>query len=726
VTFDGRNWRPHLTAECRGIALTDAEKFPYTLRETTGQVEYRPAHAASPDQLRLDLTGVASGRPVRVVAELRHVAPSEPAGVTINTGVASNDLTHAVSSHTSAYRGASRGRNALSSRRHPIGWVEVSGNDIPLHEQLFVALPKKGESLVRSLQAQGSVDFRFRCEWETVSQPRAKVTQEIRLKDCAVQFGPFPYPLRHIDGVLTADDLHWKLNDVTARGPSDFTTVSCGGEVFPQGDTWHANLLIQVLNVPLDEHLRLALSPAGQRAWQELRPQGRIDFTAHVVQNHSQAPPAIEVTLASRDQSVSVEMARFPYRLEQVEGVAVYKAGRVELQNVHARHGRALYSVASSAWESTPDGGWQVMLNGFNADRLTPDRELIVALPPRLRQALQKIQPEGSFGVYNSALSFAKARNSEQVAAAWDIHLDCHQASIQCATPIRGISGEVRLAGRDDRLGSYTTGDLALDSLVVKDMQLTNVRGPLWVDTSYCLLGEAATQKLGQPPRRITADAYGGGLTANVDIQHAVNPAYKVDMAIGGANLARFANERLGGPEDMSGTVSGRLLLAGAGQSKESLRGSGELHVVDANIYKLPVLVAMLKVLRNRPPDTTAFNRCDMQFTIHGQDIHFQQLNLLGDAVSFYGKGDADFNRRIDLVFYTLLEPAIPIPILKTIAGQLSQQAWQLQVVGTWDNVQVQHQTLPGVNQMWEQIQAEFQGGPVPATANRRAPVAPK
>jgi hypothetical protein len=63
---------------------------------------------------------------------------------------------------------------------------------------------------------------------------------------------------------------------------------------------------------------------------------------------------------------------------------------------------------------------------------------------------------------------------------------------------------------------------------------------------------------------------------------------------------------------------------------------------------------------------------------------------------------------------------------LKTIAGQLSQQAWQLQVVGTWDNVQVQHQTLPGVNQMWEQIQAEFQGGPVPATANRRAPVAPK
>jgi hypothetical protein len=277
--------------------------------------------------------------------------------------------------------------------------------------------------------------------------------------------------------------------------------------------------------------------------------------------------------------------------------------------------------------------------------------------------------------------------------------------------PIQSVTGGIRLVGRDDGRSSYAAGELAVDSIVVNATQLTNVRGPLWVDSAYCLLGESATQKQGQPPRRITADAYGGSLAANVDIQHAENVSYKVDVSLGAANLARFANERLGGPQDMSGIVSGRLLLAGAGQSTQSLRGSGELHVVEANIYKLPVLVAMLKVLRNRPPETTAFNRCDMQFTIHGHDIHFQQLNLLGDAVSFYGKGNSNFDRRLDLVFYTLLEPAMQIPVLKTIAGQLSQQAWQLKVVGTWDKVEVQHQTLPGVNQMWEQIQSGIQEG---------------
>ena len=249
-------------------------------------------------------------------------------------------------------------------------------------------------------------------------------------------------------------------------------------------------------------------------------------------------------------------------------------------------------------------------------------------------------------------------------------------------------------------------------------MQLTNVRGPIWVDSTNCFLGEAAAGKQAQSPRRITADAYGGSVAANIEVQQ--NPGnYKLDLALGGASLARFANERLGGPSDMTGTVSGRLVLSGAGPSTQSLRGQGELNVVDANIYELPVLVAMLKVLKVRAPDTTAFNRCDMQFAIHGEDIHFEKLNLLGDAVSLYGKGDSNFDRRLDLVFYTLPEPAnLPIPLWKTIAGRVSQQALQLKVVGTWDNAEVQPQTLPGFNQVLEQIQASA-ATMAPSTATR-------
>jgi hypothetical protein len=251
------------------------------------------------------------------------------------------------------------------------------------------------------------------------------------------------------------------------------------------------------------------------------------------------------------------------------------------------------------------------------------------------------------------------------------------------------------------------------------------VHGPMWIDNSFCLFGEQATQKLGQPVRPMTADAYGGSMTANVAIRHDNGPSYQIDLALGAADLARFANERLGGPTDMNGTVSGRLALSGSGSALQALNGTGELHVVDANIYKLPLLVSMLKVpnLRNRTPDTTAFNSCDMKFKVQGEHIYFEQLNLLGDAVSLYGKGESGFDRQLDLVFYTLLEPAMPIPLWKTIAGQVSQQTLQLNVVGTWDNPEVRPETLPGVSQVLEQIQTEFQGatGAAPNTAVRNS-----
>jgi hypothetical protein len=472
----------------------------------------------------------------------------------------------------------------------------------------------------------------------------------------------------------------------------------------------------------LDETLRTALSPGVQQAWDELGPQGRIDATVHAVHDTHQSQPAIKLSLRPHDRSVSLQLAKFPYRLEEVEGEARYEPGRVNFTNLMARHDREVFSATSGTWNATQDGGWQVNLTGCNIDRISPHRELVGALPPKLQRALEQIQPTGAFDVYDSKLSFAKAPNSNQVAAAWDVNISCHQAMLRSGLPLRGVTGNIRLFGRDDVRSAFLAGELDLDSVVLKEAQLTNVHGPLWIDHDVCHFGEQATAKLGQPPRRVTADLYGGSLAANLAVKHDSGPGYQLDLALGAADLARFARE-LGGPSDMNGKVSGRLALAGTGTSLQSLNGAGELHVVDANIYKLPVLVSMLKVpnLRNRTPDTTAFNRCDMKFTVQGDRLYFEHLNLLGDAVSLYGKGDSGFDRRLNLVFFTLLEPAMPIPLWKTIAGQVSQQTLQLNVVGTWDDPDVRPDTLPGVSQVLQNIQSEIQGATSvsPSTATR-------
>ena len=198
-------------------------------------------------------------------------------------------------------------------------------------------------------------------------------------------------------------------------------------------------------------------------------------------------------------------------------------------------------------------------------------------------------------------------------------------------------------------------------------------------------------------------------------------------LALGGVDLARFANEQLGGGSKLSGTVSGQMSLSGTGRSTHALSGGGNLHIVQANLYELPLLVSMLKVLRVHTPDTTAFNNCDMQFDINGEHIHFRQLNLLGDALSLYGHGEANFDRQLNLEFYSLMGPGdLPVPILKAVVGQASQQFLKVKVDGSLDNPQIHREALPAVNQVLQQIQNELQIGaeskPPAAAGNTMVP----
>ncbi|HEX5471006.1 MAG TPA: hypothetical protein VFW73_03925, partial [Lacipirellulaceae bacterium] len=232
LTFDGENWRPVLTANCQGISLTDAEKFPYPLEQTTGRVEYRGAEPGGTDHLHLDLTGVGGGRPIKVEAELTHVAHQDAEDeLTTGTGVASTAVPKNVVLQTAGYRGVAA--NQVPVAPHPIGFIKVSGTNVPIHEQLLAAIPDKPQVLTRSLQPQGTVDFQFRSEWKDLSQPWADVSLDIGLKDCRIQYEKFRYPLQHVNGLVRglAKDNKWKwaLENIEGRGVTNNTVIKCHG-----------------------------------------------------------------------------------------------------------------------------------------------------------------------------------------------------------------------------------------------------------------------------------------------------------------------------------------------------------------------------------------------------------------------------------------------------------------------------------------------------------------
>jgi hypothetical protein len=688
LMFNGHSWRPHVVIDCRSISLTDSERFPYRVGQTAGRVTYAPAEGGESDRLSLDLTGVGGGGPIQIKAELRMLMADE---------------------------------RAAGQRSHcPVGWIEVAGSDVAVHEPLLAAIDARspqGGRFVRSLRPQGAFDLRWRAEWCDPAQPRADTSLYIVLKDCHVQCERFEYPLRRVRGLITERNRHWEIHDLEGRGGNDSMIVTCRGQADPSPAGHLVDLMFQASNVPLDDTLKQALVADAQKSWEAVRPQGRADFTARIIHETGQSTPTIDVRMVPREKSVSIEPQK--YRFEEVEGAARFTAGRVELRGVTARHGRSTFAVKSGTWQAMPEGDWQFVLTGVSADRLTPQRDLLVALPPGLRNVIERVQPTGTFGLYDGAFRFDQRGADPRLAAAWDVKLDCHQVSLAAGVPLANITGTIRLTGQADGQTAFTAGELDIHSLSWNDIQLTAVRGPFWADASVCMLGRRAAAQQGRADLQpVTADAYGGGLTLDARLEHSAVPQFNIELALGGADLTRFANERLGGPRQLSGTVSGQLTLAGTGQSTRTLSGDGEVHVVNANIYELPIVVAMLKVLRIRSPSTTAFNQCDMRFRIQGEDVLFSQVNLLGDAVSLLGEGKTGFDRRLDLVFYSLVGPAdLPIPFYKAILGQASQQMMQVKVAGTWDVPEPELKPLPAVNDALLQIQNELQAGAATMTS---------
>ena len=338
------------------------------------------------------------------------------------------------------------------------------------------------------------------------------------------------------------------------------------------------------------------------------------------------------------------------------------------------------------------------MLSGLNADRLAFEPDFLGAMPPGVQKVIDRIRPTGNFNAYSSTLRFARRPETPQVAAPWDMQLACHQAALRGDLPLENITGGIRLMGTSDGPNASLLRR-AGDRLADLERHAVHQPPRPVLERQYHLLPRSSRRRPSSPSRRAasrptsSAAASPPTSSSNTPVSPATTPRFR-SAAI---DLARFARERLGGPNDLTGTVSGKLSLDGAGRSTYALNGNGDLHVVDANIYQLPPLVAMLKVLRNRTPDTTAFDRCDMQFDVRGEHIHFQQLNLLGDAVSLYGRGETNFDRRLDLTFYTLVGPAdLPIPLWKTVASHLSEQGLQIKVDGTWDNPQTTPRGVPG------------------------------
>jgi hypothetical protein len=635
---------PDVAVRCRNVSLTHY-RFPYRLDRTVGTVTYKGT------ALAIHLTGQAGGHPVQVAGA-------------IDTAV-------------------SGGR----------GTIEVQGNEMRIDDTLLAALPPRSADIVRSLRGQGTFDFLFRHQ-RGPEQPQGHANSlDIRLTQGSLSYAGFPYPLSNVTGSIRMDQGRWIIRGLT--GTNDTGIVQCSGGLEPRPDGG-GELALQLTGrgVVLEKELRDALPAGMRRIWDDVDPRGTAEFSATVRHDVRSRRTTVELEAMPQGDTVSIEPSWFPYRLERLRGRLLWRDGRLRFEQIRGVHARTTVATDGSC-RFTPDGGWHVSFERLSADRFRVDHDLLQALPVGLQQAVEGVRLrgllslDGTLDIHSTAPTVVTRPGGRTelvpgpAAASWDMALDMEQAALDLGVPVEHVHGGLRLRGQGDGRAWQAVGDLALDSAMVQGVQLTAVQGPLAMDGSGVRFGALAAGQAGGG-RRLSARLAEGTLL--VDGSAAAGPAgrFSVAASLQDADLQRLASEATAAPQRSRGRLTAGIELTGSRAGAHSLGGRGQVRLRDADIYELPVVVALLKILRVKAPDRNAFGSSLVDFRIEGPHAYLDTIELSGDAISLVGTGEIDFDTNLRLTFRSIMGDAeTQLPAMKRLLGGASGQFMLIHVDGT-------------------------------------------
>jgi hypothetical protein len=655
VTFNGTAWKPErVTIDCLDLSF-QYHDFPYRLERATGRLTFEN------DTLEATLTAFAGADDVQITGKFVNPGP------------------------------------------HFTGKVTVEARRARFDDRLFAALKDAPRKVVRSLNPSGTFQSVFTC-WREPGETAVHKHIWGRFNGCSLQYEKFPYPLANIIGDFQMTDGHWTFTGL--KGFNDTGIVRCDGHLVPLAQGSELVLHFEADAVPLEPELRDALDARGCRNWDLLRPRGAIDLR-DCTERYLSAQKGIDLhfRLLPHGELSSIHPVPFPYVLDKLQGAVVYRNGHVEFENIRGWHGRTQFKAKGSS-ACMSDGGWHLRFDDLVIDRLYADRDLLVALPERLRKAVLALNPTGQMNLRGGLNFYGAAGSPHPPEASWDAVVQLRGGTLDAGVQLTDLEGSVRLVGGFDGQQAQSWGDVNFDSLIWKDFQFTDVAGPLWIDDTRVIVGNGA-EPPGKAKRHLTGVLCGGAVAADCWVALGPTPRYQFQASLVEADLARFAQEAVAGRQKLSGKVAANLELRGEGRGLYALSGRGNLTLRDADIYELPLMVALLKILSVRPPDATAFTESDMQFWIKGNHVYFNRLNFNGDAISLRGSGEMDFDRQIKLNFHAAVgKRELNIPIVRELMKGASQQFMQIQVTGSVDAPVTNSVAFPGVNQAFRELEA--------------------
>ena len=440
-------------------------------------------------------------------------------------------------------------------------------------------------------------------------------------------------------------------------------------------------------------------APAGQRA----STQGELPVAS--IDEMPVLPPATQASdrtgfrAVIKPKGIVCIIHELPYRLENVTGIVTIDHGHITLKDIKGFHGKGHIVANGTGNLDGPRPIWEIALSGKSID---VNDEFRNAVPSTVQSLIDSLKLRGTIDFEFPRLSYrgemtthgqaptivrlpspvavqpvALVSPSDPVVGE-DLDLSSiitlHGGSLDAGVPMENVNGQfnINAAVRDGKLSTFD-GSIDIDRLTLSGRKVTDLRGKL---TKAAGSSELVLDK-------IQANVADGQLVGQLHLlMPDVGPSkYTLGLVLRNADVKTLAG---GVEKDLRGQLTASISLEGAWGDASLRRGRGDVTVSGKDLYHMPLILGLVQVTNLSLPIGSPFNQGLARYSVEGQRVNFERIELKSDNMMMSGGGHLDFaKKQVQMTFITDSPGGFKIPFFNDIWQGARQELFKINIRGS-------------------------------------------
>lgn len=563
--------------------------------------------------------------------------------------------------------------------------LALKATDIEMDEVLGKALPSSGRRLYERFQPTGVAEINgtlrttepggtMTCDLNASLAKTSVIIPESdsRLEDARAR-------LRITPEMLAVSELQARFGQAEVR---------CEAKIPLAEDDPHLALHLAADRLPLDDTLRQTLPPILRDIWDSFKPEGvaAVDVRyerpgptsrpAGTTQPMSLPDEPFDYTVTVEPLGCKATYVEFPLPLKDVRGRITVTPREIRIEPTTATHEGSPIGLSGTVRRQADATAIELAINAKDVGFSESLRQV---LPWRMRRLWNDVKPTGKADLVFDRLAMTLSPTQR---SAWEFagSIELKGMSLALGSALTDIHGTIRARGRMGEQWEID-GDLNWPTVQVDGRPLGKVKARF-------------ARPAGDPVLRIQqilGDFCGGSIMAEVDIDTSRSgPAFGLSLAAREVSMGQFLNAGLRPDQprlDLQGKVEGNLVLAGRFGDPLSRHGSGSVTIREAQMLRLPFLLAMLQAANKPAEDQSAFQDAQLTFAVDGDQLLFDEIDLRGKTLSMVGAGRVlTPTETLDLTLLIGSPLRLPrIEVLSDLLEGVARELVEVRVEGTLD-----------------------------------------